>query len=92
MYGGTKQGLGLHDVANLWIPLPPLAEQIRVAGYLDDTARRIEAAIFKIRQQIAKSHEYRTALISAAVTGKIDVRARRAAWAEFDKVSRNDEH
>ena len=91
MYCGTKQGLGLDDVANLWIPLPPLAEQIRVAGYLDHTARRIEAAIFSIREQIAKFHEYRTALITAAVNGKIDVRARRAASAGFDKHSRIDE-
>jgi type I restriction enzyme S subunit len=92
LYGGTKQGLGLDDVANLWIPLPPLPEQIRVATYLDDTAHRIDRVISKIREQIAKFHEYRTALISAAVTGKVDLRARPAASAGFDKDSPIDEH
>jgi type I restriction enzyme S subunit len=86
LYCGTKQGLGLHHVANLWIALPPLTEQIRVAGYLDHTARRIETAIFNIGEQIAKFHEYRTALIIAAVNGKIDVRARRAASRRIGRV------
>ena len=35
---------------------------------------RLDALIAKVRHGIDKLHEYRTALISAAVTGKIDVR------------------
>ncbi|MEO0109010.1 MAG: type I restriction endonuclease subunit S, partial [candidate division WOR-3 bacterium] len=35
---------------------------------------KIDAAVAKIREGIEKLKEYRTALISAAVTGKIDVR------------------
>jgi type I restriction enzyme S subunit len=74
LYGGTKQGLGLEDVANLLVTLPPLSEQVRIVVHIDSAARRIGAAIAKTREQIAKFQEYRTALISAAVTGKIDVR------------------
>lgn len=74
LYGGTKQGLGLDDVANLLVTIPPLSEQVRIEAHIDSASGRIEAAIAKIREQITKFQEYRTALISAAVTGKIDVR------------------
>jgi hypothetical protein len=56
------------------VTLPPLSEQVRIVVHIDSAARRIGAAIAKTREQIAKFQEYRTALISAAVTGKIDVR------------------
>jgi hypothetical protein len=49
-----------------------------------------DTVISKIRVRIAKFPEYRTALVSA--TGKIDVRARRAASAGFDNRSQIDEH
>jgi hypothetical protein len=51
-----------------------------------------DTVISKIRVRIAKFPEYRTALVSATVTGKIDVRARRAASAGFDNRSQIDEH
>lgn len=73
-------------------PFPTGAEQAEIAAALDRETARIDAIIAKTRGQIAKFHEYRTALISAAVTGKIDVRDRRAPSAEFDKHSRIDEH
>ena len=74
LYGGTKQGLGLDDVANLLVTLPPLSEQVRIVIHIDSAVRRVDAVIAKTREQITKFQEYRMALISAAVTGKIDVR------------------
>jgi type I restriction enzyme S subunit len=56
------------------IPLPPTEEQHAIASYLDRETAKIDALISKIRQGIEKLQEYRTALISAAVTGTIDVR------------------
>ena len=53
---------------------PPRSEQWEIAGYLDCETTRIDALISKIRQAIDHLKEFRTALISAAVTGKIDVR------------------
>ena len=44
-------------------------------SFLDREAARIDALIAKVRQAIDHLKEFRTALISAAVTGKIDVRA-----------------
>jgi type I restriction enzyme S subunit len=55
-------------------PFPTGAEQAEIASALDRETARIGAIIAKIREQIAKFREYRTALISAAVTGKIGVR------------------
>jgi type I restriction enzyme S subunit len=57
------------------VPLPPLPEQAAIAAFIETATARLDAIISKTREQIAKFHEYRTALISAAVTGKIDVRS-----------------
>ncbi len=59
---------------NLPIPLPGIDEQVEITRWADGEASRIDALISKIRQAIAHLKEFRTALISAAVTGKIDVR------------------
>lgn len=62
-------------LAELRMPLPPsLDEQCAIAAFLDRETARIDALIKKVEESIAKLREYRIALISAAVTGKIDVR------------------
>jgi type I restriction enzyme, S subunit len=45
-----------------------------IVRFLTDEREKVDALINKIREGIEKLKEYRTALISAAVTGKIDVR------------------
>ena len=57
---------------SLLVPEP--AEQLRLVAFLDRETARIDALIAKVHQAIDHLKEYRTALISAAVTGKIDVR------------------
>ncbi len=54
--------------------VPPPEEQVRIIEHIDAITERTSAMIAKVREAIDKLHEYRTALISAAVTGKIDVR------------------
>jgi len=61
-------------ILNLIFPLPNVTEQQAVAIYLDYETAKIDALISRIREGIEKLKEYSTALISAAVTGKIDVR------------------
>ncbi|PIU56590.1 MAG: hypothetical protein COS89_05835 [Deltaproteobacteria bacterium CG07_land_8_20_14_0_80_38_7] len=56
------------------LPCPKLSEQQSIANLLDRDTARIDALIEKVQSAIDKLKEYRTALISAAVTGKIDVR------------------
>lgn len=56
------------------IPLPSLQEQHSIIEYLQRESKRIDNLRGKIGNSIERLKEYRTALISAAVTGKIDVR------------------
>ncbi len=59
---------------DLPIPIPPLPEQRAIAAFLDRETAKLDALIAKIQEAIDLLKEQRTALISAAVTGKIDVR------------------
>jgi type I restriction enzyme S subunit len=54
--------------------VPPSEEQIQIIEHIDAITERTGALIAKVREAIDKLRECRTALISAAVTGKIDVR------------------
>ena len=56
------------------VPFPATSEQRAITAFLDRETAKIDALIAKIRQAIDHLKEFRTALISAAVTGKIDVR------------------
>jgi type I restriction enzyme, S subunit len=54
---------------------PPIEEQNKIVKLLDSETTKIDSVIGKIREGVEKLKEYRAALISAAVTGKIDVQA-----------------
>jgi restriction endonuclease S subunit len=62
------------DILKCEFSFPPLSEQQAIADYLDKKTNDIDAALMQIDTQIADLQAYRTALISEAVTGKIDVR------------------
>ena len=66
--------MNLATSARRKIALPPPKEQRTIAAFLDRETAKIDALISKIRQAIDHLKEFRTALISATVTGKIDVR------------------
>ena len=72
--GATIRTIGMPDVNDFRVPLPPIAEQRAIVAHIERVRSAIDSLIAKIRQHIEKLREYRTALISAAVTGKIDVR------------------
>ena len=72
--GSTIQHYGPSHLARMQVVVPPLDDQCTIAAFLDCETTRIDALISKIRQAIDHLKEFRTALISAAVTGKIDVR------------------
>jgi len=59
---------------NMLLPLLKINEQQCIADYLDQKTARIDNLVSKINQAIEKLQEYRSALITAAVIGKIDVR------------------
>lgn len=59
---------------NIFVTLPQLKEQEAIASYLDSETSKIDTRIAKRRKQIELLQEYKQALITATVTGKIDVR------------------
>lgn len=73
--GSTHKTIYQGDAASLKVVLPPISEQCTIAEYLDCETAEIDAAIKDAREAITLSRERRAAVISAAVTGKIDVRA-----------------
>ena len=58
----------------LRMPVPPLPEQAAIAAYLDAETAKLDALVTKVEEAVERLQEYRTALITAAVTGKMDVR------------------
>ena len=72
--GSAQPNISSTAIEDYQIPLPPLSEQQAIVEYLDKKTGDIDAALKQIDTQIADLRAYRTALISEAVTGKIDVR------------------
>ncbi len=64
----------MNDVRSLECAVPPLPEQQAIATYLDQETTKIDRLIAKVETAIERLQEYRSALITAAVTGQIDVR------------------
>ena len=62
------------DQAVLPLLLPPPADQRAIADFLDRETAKIDTLAAKIETAIERLQEYRTALITAVVTGKIDMR------------------
>lgn len=71
---GTQLNLNTETIGDIKIPVPPENEQSEIVAFIDSENSKIDALLGKVREHIEKLREYRTALISAAVTGKIDVR------------------
>ena len=70
----AQPGIYLGSITNFNITAPGMNEQHAIAAFLDHETGCIDTLITKVHESISKLREYRTSLISAAVTGKIDVR------------------
>ncbi|MCZ2404944.1 restriction endonuclease subunit S [Paenarthrobacter sp. Z7-10] len=75
-----KGGMGVphlfqDDIRRFQLSLPSISEQVAIAGHLDRKTQRIDQLIAKVQLAVGLLAERRSALISAAVTGKIDVLA-----------------
>ncbi|MDP2643912.1 MAG: restriction endonuclease subunit S [Desulfobacterales bacterium] len=69
--GVSYPAINAPEVGNIGVTIPPLDEQRAIAAFLDRETARIDTLVGK---SIELLREYRMALISAAVTGKIDMR------------------
>jgi type I restriction enzyme, S subunit len=72
--GSTAEGVKRRYLVAMPICIPTLEEQRAIALRLDHETSSIDALVVEADRAIALLQERRTALISAAVTGKIDVR------------------
>ena len=72
----TQGNLNIERIGSIGspIPVPNQSEQRAIAAFLDCETAKIDALVDKVREAIDRLRELRQALISAAVTGKIDVR------------------
>lgn len=70
----TRGYVGIMAQKAIRIIIPPKNEQKQIAQFLSNNSSEMGKLIAKAKESIQKLQEYRTALISAAVTGKIDVR------------------
>lgn len=72
--GCTVESIELNYLLNTHIPLPPHGEQQQIEDYVADIRDDFNNRLAKVEEVIQKLNEYRAALITNAVTGKIDVR------------------
>ena len=70
----TIMNIGMGDLHQCRVPIPPSTDQIDIASFLDRETTKIDTLIAEATHGILFLQERRSALISAAVTGKIDVR------------------
>lgn len=73
-YGAAQKQFNIADAIEFRFPVPPKAEQTELTAFLDEQRAKFNKLIGKGTEAISLLQERRTALISAAVTGKIDVR------------------
>lgn len=72
--GAAREGLNFEQIGALLLPLPNATEQFQIQSFLDAETAQLDALTTEAHSAIALLQERRTALISAAVTGQIDVR------------------
>ena len=74
-YGAAQEQFNLSHMVEFSIPVPPLAEQQRIADYLDAKCARIDALLEEKERLLDRLAEYKKSLIFECVTGKREVSA-----------------
>lgn len=74
MFIRDGQDLSYNNFRQVKVPCPSVSEQARIADYLDKTIKSIDMLVTKTQRSIDLLKERRSAFITAAVTGQIDLR------------------
>ncbi|MFS2221023.1 restriction endonuclease subunit S [Pantoea sp. B65] len=82
-WGSTKAAITCSDIKAYPLPEPPLDEQLRIVNYVKEKKLRFGKLIERSEYMVTQLRDRRTALISAAVTGKIDLRG----WTQPGEVA-----
>jgi type I restriction enzyme S subunit len=72
--GGGQPNISQNILKDIRVNCPEISEQIRIVQYLDSSTKEVDLVISKTNEEIELLKEYKTALISEVVTGKVDVR------------------
>jgi type I restriction enzyme S subunit len=72
--GAAREGLNFEQLRQMRIPVPPAIEQQQICQQIEKQLRKIDLLSERTEKSIKLLEEHRSALITAAVTGKIDVR------------------
>ena len=72
-YGAAQEQFNISHAVNFIYPAPPLSEQVQIVNYLDKKTKQLDGLKAKVENVIERLREYRAALISSVVTGKIRV-------------------
>ncbi len=72
-FGGAQPNISDREIVACRVPVPPLDQQLAISDYLDRRIGETEKVAIATKRAIRKLKEYRTALITNAVTGKIKV-------------------
>lgn len=71
--GAAVRGINIFDLKRACVPTPPLELQVSIANELDQLTGKTTELCSHSLEHIARLREYRSSLISAAVTGELDV-------------------
>lgn len=63
-----------NQIENIFVPIPPMEEQSKIASYLDKKVIEISHSIDQVSFQIDNFKAYKSSIITEAVTGKVDLR------------------
>jgi type I restriction enzyme S subunit len=74
MIGSTFKRINVEEIRTFVIPFPPPTEQAKISEFLQTEVGKFDTLTAEAQRAINLLQERRTALISAAVTGQIDVR------------------
>jgi type I restriction enzyme S subunit len=85
--GAAREGLNFSQISKLALAIPPSEEQTTISAFLDRETAKLDELTAESNRAITLLQERRTALISAAVTGKIDVRGLAATPSEVDQAA-----
>ncbi|WP_260295291.1 restriction endonuclease subunit S [Sedimenticola hydrogenitrophicus] len=85
--GAAVKGVNICDLKKAYIPVPPENEMTKLSDHIERLLSKMDKLSVDCDRQIKLLQERRTALISAAVTGKIDVRS----WVAPEQIQNHKE-
>lgn len=80
----SMQNIGQGVIANLWISLPPLPQQLALIARVKSRVHELDGAMERTQREIGLLNEFRARMVADVVTGQVDVRRIAASLPELD--------